>query len=246
MSRQPTDPNAFEIEALFAVEREILPEPDDVRNRAMKRARESLQRPVAALFDARSPSPRRVTVGVATAAVVLLSALCAVAFFAGYRTRSRSAELTAAVSSVGPSVVSPQVPMPSVVVARVPVPTTANPWIPGSEPVVRSPRSTPVKPAGSAASATKSEAYAMELRVLQPARQAVARRDFASALETVAEHQRSFPSGVLTEEREALRVKALVGLGRIAEAQRAGAAFRKQFPRSALLGRMDEILGTRQ
>jgi hypothetical protein len=50
----------------------------------------------------------------------------------------------------------------------------------------------------------------------------------------------------LSEEREALRVKALVGLGRIAEAKRAGAAFRKRFPRSALLGRMDELLGTHQ
>jgi hypothetical protein len=246
MNRLPIDPNAFEIEALFAVEGEILPEPDDVRSRAMKRAREAMHRQAAVPFDARSPSPRRVTIGMAAAAVVMLSALCSVAFFAGYRTSSRRAEVPAAVGSIAPSVVSPRLAMPSVVVALVPVPTTGNPLIPSSEPVVRNPRPTPVKPTESVTSGAKSEAYALELRVLQPARQAVARHDFASALATVAEHQRLFPSGILIEEREALRVKALVGLGHIAEARRAGAAFRKQFPRSALLGRIDEMLGTPQ
>ena len=39
MKRLPLELSAAEIEALFAVEREILPEPSDVRNRAMKRAR---------------------------------------------------------------------------------------------------------------------------------------------------------------------------------------------------------------
>jgi hypothetical protein len=50
----------------------------------------------------------------------------------------------------------------------------------------------------------------------------------------------------LSEEREALRVKALLGLGRTAEAQRAGAAFRASFPRSALLGRIEEMLGSQK
>jgi hypothetical protein len=86
----------------------------------------------------------------------------------------------------------------------------------------------------------------MELRVLQPAQRAVAQGSFASALAVIAEHQRRFPSGRLAEEREALRVKALLGLGRSAEAQRTGAAFRKRFPRSALHGRIDEMLGTRK
>jgi outer membrane protein assembly factor BamD (BamD/ComL family) len=90
--------------------------------------------------------------------------------------------------------------------------------------------------------ATDSEIYAMELRVLQPAQRALARKDYASALASVAEHQRRFPSGRLAEEREALRVKALLGLGRDTEAKRAGTAFRTRFPQSALGGRMDEML----
>ncbi len=84
----------------------------------------------------------------------------------------------------------------------------------------------------------------MELQVLQPAQQAVARQDFRGALAPIAEHDHLFPSGQLAEEREALRVRALFGLGRTLEAQRAGIAFRERFPRSALLGRIDEMLGT--
>ena len=82
----------------------------------------------------------------------------------------------------------------------------------------------------------------MELRVLQPAQRAVARKDFASALAAISNHQRRFPSGRLAEEREALRVKALLGLGRAAEAERAGVAFGTRFPKSALVGRIDEML----
>jgi hypothetical protein len=102
------------------------------------------------------------------------------------------------------------------------------------------------QPAKSAKPATDSEIYAMELRVLQPAQRAVARQDFASALASTAEHQRRFPTGRLAEEREALRVKALLGLGRDGEAKRAGSAFRKRFPDSALGGRMDEMLEPEQ
>jgi hypothetical protein len=240
MNRLHLDPDAPEIEAFFAVEREAPAEPHDIRNRVIERARASLQHQAAVPFDSLSPSPRRLRIGMAAAAIVVVTALSATAFFAGYQTRSRSAEVPAAVGAVVPSGVSLRVPAPSVVVALVPVPTSTISPIPNSEPVVRSPRVVQAKPAGSATSATKSEAYAMELRVLQPARQA------ASALATVAEHQRSYPSGVLAEEREALRVRALVGLGRIAEAERAGGAFRKHFPRSALVKRIDEMLGTQQ
>jgi hypothetical protein len=82
--------------------------------------------------------------------------------------------------------------------------------------------------------------------VLQPARQAVARNDFGAALAAISEHQRRFAAGRLTEEREALRVKTLLGLGRVAEARAVGATFRERFPRSVLLGRIDEMLGNRK
>jgi len=83
--------------------------------------------------------------------------------------------------------------------------------------------------------------YALELEVLQPARAALARGDFSSALSSIAEHERRFPNGELTEEREALRVQALSGLGRTEEANRAAAAFRERFPGSVLLSRMQSL-----
>jgi hypothetical protein len=63
----------------------------------------------------------------------------------------------------------------------------------------------------------------------------VARQDFAAALPLIAEHAREFKNGRLAEEREALRVRALSGLGRTEEAQHAADAFGSRFPRSVLL-----------
>jgi outer membrane protein assembly factor BamD (BamD/ComL family) len=76
--------------------------------------------------------------------------------------------------------------------------------------------------------------------LLQPARQAVSLGNFASALGSIAAHERRFPNGRLAEEREALRVKALRGLGRADDARRAATEFRKQFPRSVLSPQMAE------
>jgi TolA-binding protein len=102
------------------------------------------------------------------------------------------------------------------------------------------------KPAGRAKPATLSEAYALELPILQPALDAVANQDYLAALAAIAAHQRKFPSGHLAEEREGLRVKALVGLGHMSEAARAGTTFCERFPHSALLGQIQEMLGTLQ
>jgi len=65
--------------------------------------------------------------------------------------------------------------------------------------------------------------------------------DFAGALAAVGEHAHRYPSGSLVEEREALRVRSLAGLGQSAEAQRAAAAFHARFPRSVLLSTFDRI-----
>jgi hypothetical protein len=98
------------------------------------------------------------------------------------------------------------------------------------------------KIAGRAKTTNDTETYALELALLQPAYHALARHDFTSALAAIAEHQHRFASGQLAEEREALRVKALLGLGRRAEAKQAAIAFGKRFPRSVLLRRIEDML----
>jgi hypothetical protein len=80
-----------------------------------------------------------------------------------------------------------------------------------------------------------------ELRLLQRARDVMDRGDFGAALRPINEHARRFPNGWLSEEREALRVKALAEIGRNEEARRAASAFRARFPRSVLLPAVSQM-----
>ncbi|HVV52091.1 MAG TPA: hypothetical protein VHO06_20655 [Polyangia bacterium] len=89
--------------------------------------------------------------------------------------------------------------------------------------------------------ALRTDADREERRILEPARVAVARGDFAAAMPPIAEHARRFKRGRLAEEREALRVEALAGLGRRDEANRAAAAFVTRFPRSPLLSTIGRL-----
>ncbi|MBN1611883.1 MAG: hypothetical protein JW940_34950 [Polyangiaceae bacterium] len=232
MKRVSPDRRPAEMESLFAIERELVPEPEEVRRRAVERARAALPRTLALPRVSHAPRPRRVRLGHAAAAAVLLTGLCALAFQAGYRMKSRSPAAPVSAPAV----------MPPVIVVTVPAPPSVGPSSVDPEPPLAERSPAKAKPAGPAISAT--EAHAMELRVLQPAQQDVARQDYASAMAAIEKHQRRFPSGRLAEEREALRVKALLGLGRTAEAQRVGARFHERFPKSALCGRMDRMLRT--
>ena len=96
MNRLPVDPNLSEIESFLAVERELIPEPDDIRHRGIERARASMPRNLSGTLPVRSASPRRVRIAALAAGAVILSALCAVAFLAGYRIRNRSTEVPTA------------------------------------------------------------------------------------------------------------------------------------------------------
>jgi hypothetical protein len=82
--------------------------------------------------------------------------------------------------------------------------------------------------------------YGAELELMRSAHVAYARHDFTSALLLAGEHARRFPGGLLTEEREALRVRSLLGAGRLAEARRAAASFATRFPRSVLVHRLED------
>jgi hypothetical protein len=91
-------------------------------------------------------------------------------------------------------------------------------------------------------SRSKVGAVRVELRLLEQARGAVAREDFLLAIQLLAQHAHQFKTGRLVEEREALRVKSLVGLGRRSAARRAAAEFEANFPRSPLLPTVSEML----
>lgn len=79
-----------------------------------------------------------------------------------------------------------------------------------------------------------------EHRLLRSARTALPTTP-TRTLAKVREHARRFPSGVLAEEREMLRVSALAAIGRSADARRAADSFRSRWPRSAYARRVEEL-----
>jgi hypothetical protein len=91
---------------------------------------------------------------------------------------------------------------------------------------------------------TPQESYAAELDLLRRAQAAYASGDFPRALILLAEHGRRFPDGRLAEEREALRVRSLASSGHRGEARQALDGFASRFPRSVLLPRLREAVGT--
>ncbi len=83
-----------------------------------------------------------------------------------------------------------------------------------------------------------------ERALLETARAALARGDSAAGLDAIARHAREFPQGRLVEEGDALRVRALVAAGRVAEARTAAEAFRGAHPDSVLQPSVDAALRT--
>jgi hypothetical protein len=211
-TRSPFSP---EIRAVLDQERVISPVAASQRARVIARARASLEAPVAARSVFSTSAPRTRWPAAAAAALVVTAAVGA----AAYEIHARMARdpVTPATTVAPVSRLTPSAPAPS------PPSAEDGDLVPAPEPAVGAPG---LSTAGSARE---------ELRLLRQARAAVARNEFAVALVPITEHARRFRNGRLAEEREALRVKVMVGLGRTNEARRAASDFQKHFPRSVLL-----------
>ncbi len=210
-----------ELRSLLDQERVIPSLPAWQRARAMARARAVLGAPVTATARPFVAAPRPRWAAAAAAGLVVSGAVAAAAYEIHTRFAPGPMSRPASVISVPKVVASaPASPAPLVAVPELP---------PAPAPTVAAPGPSP------------ADAAREELHLMRQARAAVARGDFAAALSPITEHTRRFKNGRLVEEREALRVKALVGLGRSEEARHAAAAFRARYPRSVLLpavGRM--------
>jgi hypothetical protein len=99
-----------------------------------------------------------------------------------------------------------------------------------------------VSPPSAAASTGKDRDLAGERRLLQTARTALGRGDPESALATLERHAREYQGGQLGQEREALTIQALVGLGRRSEARTRAERFRARFPNSLLIPVIDQAV----
>jgi hypothetical protein len=196
-----------------------------VKAQALARARAAL---VAG--HARAPASTTHAPRVRWAAAVALTCVAGAAVGAvAYQVRARLA--------LAPS--ARLAPAPSARLARPVEATTPAPESPSAQEVpAELPSPSKLLPTPRLSRADEARA---ELHLLRRARAAVARGDFAAALPPIAEHARRFKDGRLAEEREALRVKALAGLGRNEEARRAAAAFEARFPRSVLLPAVSQM-----
>lgn len=123
-----------------------------------------------------------------------------------------------------------------------PAPSTppAPPLAPSEAPAARVedlPRARASEPSArpAAQSAAPASQLSAERLLLDRARAAFARGEHDAALSALDEHQTKYPSGLLTEEREALAVRALASLGRSAEAHDRGRRFVARYPESLML-----------
>lgn len=100
----------------------------------------------------------------------------------------------------------------------------------------------PEHPASAAAAAPDpAPSPRSEVELLREAQAALASNP-KRALELTNAHARNYPSGVMSQEREMVRINALVATGRTAEARAAAARFRKAYPKSAYLPRVESLV----
>ena len=153
------------------------------------------------------------------------------------RTVTAVAPPSVVASTVAPAPAAASIAAPSASV----LPPRTRPTVTRAEPATEPERPTPpplaVKPA-SAATAVLSE-LASEQRLLESARRALARGEPVAALAAVERHAATFESGRLTEEREVLRIQALVRAGRLEEARTEAQRFKGRFPGSLLRAVVD-------
>jgi hypothetical protein len=121
-----------------------------------------------------------------------------------------------------------------------PLPPSVPPG-PSAAPTSRAHGEEPKGPA-LASARPAGDTLAAERVVIDVARRAVGSGDGAAAMAALSRHERSFPSGLLQEEREALTIRALVLLGRVAEARSRVAEFHARYPGSLMAPAIDRAV----
>ncbi|MEM6292167.1 MAG: hypothetical protein AAGA54_12905 [Myxococcota bacterium] len=173
--------------------------------------------------------------------------------------------VVAGAATVASSTRKAPAPSPSVVVAPAPAPAPAHqvaaPPAPASAPTPVAPAATPAPVAGAQpelapppaprrarkavpsvnAEATAEASLPAELGLIRSAQAALRDGKPRQALERLNDHARAYAQGAFVEDREALRVLARCALPDTAATVRARAAdrFRKRWPSSVFLGRID-------
>lgn len=89
--------------------------------------------------------------------------------------------------------------------------------------------------------ASADDELAGEMRLVSEARRML-EEDPAGALSLLDQHRTRFPQGALREEREAYAIEAMIALEHTAEVERRYLEFRHDFPTSAFLPRLAQLM----
>jgi hypothetical protein len=211
-----------DVRAIVRAEQSRVAVPDDARARLAERLSAAVPGFGSPHVPAMTAPPAAGALTATTAKVLVALALGAGAAAAlGAHSLSRPARDHARV----PAVIAHQLAPHAAHVLRE-HPDVSPPAPAPSAPIVASPVIAPLAPIAS---------LREERRLLDEARDAIERGDPEQALAPTASHAARFPRGVLAEEREALRIRALARLGRTAEARALLERMRAAYPRSFLL-----------
>ena len=131
-------------------------------------------------------------------------------------------------------VVEPPVPVPAVVPAPENSPPPPKPSAASRSEVKRKPAPSPL---------SEAPAPGRDWTLLEAARASNAVGHYGDALSSVTEHARQYPDSQFEQERQALRIQALVGLGRRDEARALARSFEQRFPESILLEGIRQAVG---
>lgn len=128
-------------------------------------------------------------------------------------------------------------------VAKEPAPARNAPAIPSPvSSAVASGAATPLRTAPTPNPSSGAPDLAAERLLLDRARSHLLHGQSAAALASIGEHARRFPRGALSEERDALRVEALVAAARYGDASASAARFHAAYPGSLLTPAVDSAL----
>ncbi len=233
MSRHPASSEAG-VRLLLDGAKELPAQPEAVRARVLARARATAAGPLS-LVPAPTPHARfTLQVLAPAAAMAVVGVVGTVLALNGGWSRPKATprtasaangSLLASAATAAPSSTAPASPAPA------PAAVASAPAQPAPDPAQGVTRTAPRGVRHDDAQAS----YAAELELMRNAHTAYAARDYTNALVLIGEHARRFPNGLLSEEREALRVRCLLGAGRKNQARLAARAFAAHFPRSVEL-----------
>ncbi len=236
---EPLDP---ELDALLARARRRDSEDPAFDREACERLLARVEREIGAGTSASPAASFMARLGISTP----FAAACAAVAMAGAVAASTRGpnDVPAVVEHTEPVTAAPVVEPPTAVddeVASVSVhalPSLDLPTSPGAAPAAKQAASNSARKATDAPTMD----LAAELEMIDAARAAVAKRQNAEALQKLAQHEARFPNGQLAQQRDRLRIQALVAMGDRDQARARAATFRKQYPNGLLLPAVERAL----